>query len=274
MNLTTLNKKGITMTQLKLIGIIFMIFDHIHEFFNFAPTWFNCIGRLVAPMFLFSLAEGMYYTSNRKKYLSRLYIASILMAIGNTLVMKLFPSPTDSSMIIINNIFATLFLTGLYIVFVDKFKLGIKNKSFKIIVQSILLMLLPLLLSALSLMIMSNENIPLIVFQIIMIFIPNPMLVEGGIIFIIIGVMLYIFRNNRTKEVLIFIIISLASLFMGSGFNFHVTFVENYQWMMIFASIFMLLYSNKKGTGYKKFFYIFYPSHIYILYILSILLTK
>ena len=136
MNTTKINKTGISMTQLKLIGIILIVFDHIHEFFQFAPEWFSYLGRPVAPIFLFSLAEGMHYTSNRKKYLFRLYIGSVLMAIGNTLIVK------------------------------------------------------------------------------------------------------YI------------------------------------QWMMIFASIFMLLYNGEKGNGSRKIFYIFYPAHIYLLYTISVLFVK
>ncbi|MFJ7918839.1 TraX family protein [Lysinibacillus fusiformis] len=41
-----------------------------------------------------------------------------------------------------------------------------------------------------------------------------------------------------------------------------------YQWMMIAAVPLILQYNNKKWTGMKYFFYIFYPAHIIILYLL------
>lgn len=43
-------------------------------------------------------------------------------------------------------------------------------------------------------------------------------------------------------------------------------FKYNYQWMMIFALLFMLLYNGKKGSGFKNLFYTYYPLHIVILY--------
>ena len=274
MNAIKINKTGINMTQLKLIGIILMVFDHMHQFFQFDPKWFSYLGRPVAPIFLFSLAEGMHYTSNRKKYLFKLYIGSVLMAIGNTLIVKYIPP--KENIVLINNIFATLFLSGLYIMLIDNLKESIKSKKIISILKYILLMLLPLIISGLLLMIMTSQsqNIPLIALNIIMIFLPNPISVEGGIVFVILGVMLYLLRDNKKFQVIIFSAVSLLSLILGSGFDLYAVFVKDYQWMMIFASIFMLLYNGEKGNGNKKFFYIFYPAHIYIFYIISVLFIK
>jgi hypothetical protein len=41
------------------------------------------------------------------------------------------------------------------------------------------------------------------------------------------------------------------------------------QWMMIFAAIPMMLYDGRRGKGSKYFFYIFYPAHIYVFYIIA-----
>jgi hypothetical protein len=41
---------------------------------------------------------------------------------------------------------------------------------------------------------------------------------------------------------------------------------------MGFAAVFVLLYNGKRGAGLKDFFYVFYPLHIYVLYILATLL--
>jgi len=54
--------------QLKVLGIITMVFDHLSEFFSFAgiPGWFNWIGRITAPIFLFESSEGFIHTRIEK----------------------------------------------------------------------------------------------------------------------------------------------------------------------------------------------------------------
>lgn len=42
-------------------------------------------------------------------------------------------------------------------------------------------------------------------------------------------------------------------------------FQQEYQWMMIFAAPFFLLYNGKRGKGSKWFFYMYYITHIVIL---------
>ncbi|RKW34014.1 MAG: hypothetical protein D8B43_00795 [Lachnoanaerobaculum sp.] len=72
----------------------------------------------------------------------------------------------------------------------------------------------------------------------------------------------YIFRKNRWIQIIVLVVISDV-IFICS---------HDIQWMMVFAAIPMLFYNGKKGKGMKNFFYIFYPVHIILLYILSTLI--
>ena len=92
--------------SLKIFALICMVIDHIGEFFPQSPMWFRLIGRVSAPLFFYCSAWGFYYTSNRKKYLIRLYLSGILMSIGNIAIS--FWSGKET--LISNNIFVTLFL--------------------------------------------------------------------------------------------------------------------------------------------------------------------
>ena len=70
--------------QLKYIALITMVFDHIHYFFDYTgkiPIWFAMIGRLAAPLFLFSVIEGFIHTRNRKQYFLKIYALAILMGL-------------------------------------------------------------------------------------------------------------------------------------------------------------------------------------------------
>ncbi|MEG1783071.1 MAG: TraX family protein, partial [Oscillospiraceae bacterium] len=55
----------------------------------------------------------------------------------------------------------------------------------------------------------------------------------------------------------------------GAGSILDYLLYSNYQWMQIGALPFMLAYNGKKGKGCKYLFYVFYPLHICILFILG-----
>ena len=67
-----MQEKGFTGFKLKLIGLMLMVFDHIHEFFNYSgsiPIAFKWVGRIVAPVFIFMTVEGYTHTRSKKKYM-------------------------------------------------------------------------------------------------------------------------------------------------------------------------------------------------------------
>lgn len=60
----------------------------------------------------------------------------------------------------------------------------------------------------------------------------------------------------------------------SSGDFLHSLLEINFQWMMIFALPFLLSYNGKRGKGFKKLFYIYYPAHVYLYYLISVFLFK
>lgn len=101
------------------------------------------------------------------------------------------------------------------------------------------------------------------VFAIVMLMITNLFTVEGGIFMVLLGLIFYIFRTNRKVQFLVLIILSFLAFYTNR---------TGVQWMMVFAIIPIYFYNGEKGRGDKNFFYIFYPVHIYILYIVASLL--
>lgn len=67
---------------MKIIGIIFMVIDHINIYLGnvlHLPLWVSLLGRFVAPLFIFFIIEGFYYTHSRQKYFLRLFVGGVLM---------------------------------------------------------------------------------------------------------------------------------------------------------------------------------------------------
>jgi len=266
-------EKGLDATQLKLIALVLMVLDHIYEFFSYSelvPIWFTWLGRLVFPIFMFTMAEGFYYTQDRKKYMLRLYMGTAFMGVINYLLYSTLTRPDN--MPIMNNIFSTFFMTVLYLYLIEEIK---ASRNFgKNIAQPIAVIILSLVATFIPIAInMVNNNInyyiPYGITVLLVSLFPSPMFVEGGPVLIVLGIIMYYTRGNRTKQITIYVILCLM-FYTGGGLNLENLLCNNYQWMMVFSAIFMLLYNGEKGRGYKYLFYIFYPTHIYILYVLSV----
>jgi len=258
------NKLSLNATIIKIIAVVLMFCDHIHEMFSSvgAPIFLTWLGRPVFAMFLFILAESFHYTQNRKKLLIRLLLASWVMIAGNFIIGTLiFP---NENIELINNAFSTFFMVGLYILFWDMFLNGIQTKSIRKIVCAILLSIIPII-SAIPMMLVINfDYLPSPWILRLLFFIPSILLIEGGFLMVIMGILFYIFRYKRWVQISILIIISIIVFIVNPNSQLLAG-----QWMMIFAIIPMFLYNGRKGFGLKNFFYIFYPVHIYILYIIA-----
>lgn len=76
--------KKLNSNHLKIIAIIAMTIDHIADLLypgmpnNIVSNILHIIGRLTAPIMFFFICEGFHYTKNLKKYLTRLFVFSII----------------------------------------------------------------------------------------------------------------------------------------------------------------------------------------------------
>lgn len=265
-NLNT--KKGLSSYQIKLIAMILMVFDHIYYYFSYTnsiPIQFKWLGRVVAPLFIFISQEGFYHTRDRVKMLSRLYISFVIMNLLNLYIPILIPR--SDNIAVMHSMFGTLFLLGIHIIIYDYISENYQNKNIKKVILGSILMLLPSLLSILIVYLM--PILPSKLFVFILTLIPLPLFVEGSIVFIILGLLFYTFRDQKTSLAIVYTMFCITFLPLRD-LSFE-TILQNYQWMMIFALPIILNYNGEKGKDSKFLFYIFYPLHIYVLYIISAL---
>ncbi|MEG1942513.1 MAG: TraX family protein, partial [Angelakisella sp.] len=67
-----------TSFTLKIIAIAAMLIDHIGYMFFPDMIIFRLIGRIAFPIFAFFVAEGIRFTHDRKKYLTRLLLLAVI----------------------------------------------------------------------------------------------------------------------------------------------------------------------------------------------------
>ncbi len=264
-------------TTLKLVALFSMLADHIASFIPGIPIWFHWVGRLSASLFLFCMVWGFYYTRDRKKYLIRMYCYSVSMAIinficNNVLINYLGKTPYSY---MLNNVFAELFCICVVIWLIEYIRSD-KKKGTKLMLGFLAIQIVT---TASCIYILNHEHLYSLE-QLISALTGNFIFNEGLLIGEIYGILLYFSRDSKKKLILVHIIgtIMLTTTnivwyyVMDPSLKFSIEywFVMNPQWMMIGALPLMLLYNGQKGRGLKHLFYLFYPIHIVVLFLISI----
>lgn len=77
---TLTRKKGLSLSgnQLKILGAVSMVVDHIGYLFFPGEDIFRVIGRLALPIFAYMIAEGCRYTKNKARYFGGIFLLAVL----------------------------------------------------------------------------------------------------------------------------------------------------------------------------------------------------
>lgn len=222
---------------LKIMAIIFMAMDHIYTYMNVAlnnqvPIWFGYLGKLAAPIFFYLIVEGFYHTRSKNKYMQRIFSMGILMIIVD-LLFKIH-----------NNIFLSLGFAIAMLSMIEQVKLSQKGSKKRII------------------------NIILAIsFGVLGLFTEASLYGVGMVL------IFYFLREKKVAMTLTYIVFSLAGIIGFIGPNFiEAAFLWDYQWMMVFAIIPILMYNGKLGISnkfIKWMFYWFYPIHLIIIVLIA-----
>lgn len=72
-----LRKEGISQEALKVLACVCMLMDHIGA--TLVPwTWLRVVGRIAFPIYCYLLVEGFRYTKNPYRYMGRMLLAAVL----------------------------------------------------------------------------------------------------------------------------------------------------------------------------------------------------
>lgn len=267
--------RGLSASGLKWIALGLMVLDHVHYFFAYTgqvPEWFSMAGRLSAPLFLFCLVEGFSHTRDRRKYFIKVYGIHLLMS-GLLFLMMCGILPIRPDGFYPMNGMMTAFAI-LMVVFQGMDWLAEKRWG-PGLAAVVLPLAWPVLAGTLMGMVPALQ-MPLSVlgYTLLPMWNSNP---DAGIGTILIGILLYGFRKNRRVQagvfagftVLYYFLYPLLVFSRLPDFHWTQMFTAYYEWYGALAAVLMLCYNGERGRGPKRFFYVFYPAHIYILYVLS-----
>lgn len=240
--------------SLKMIALILMVIDHIGYYFDGTPIWLRIVGRGSYPLFLFCMVWGYHYTSDRKKYLLRLYLMSIFMTFFIYSMDSYFKTKNGYGN---HNIFLSMFLVGVLISTIELFQKD-RKKGY---------LMLALIFFVQALYYIVQTTLPFarhVSGDFLTGIIPNLALNEYGFPVIVLGVLMYFLKEKKELFSVMYILFCINQFSMEKiegGFPV--------QCFMIIALPLMLWYNNQKGYGMKYFFYIFYPAHTFLLFYLS-----
>ncbi len=242
---------------LKLIAIITMLIDHVTSVFVPPDTWFyiagRLIGRLAFPIFAFLLVEGFFHTSNIKKYLTRLGIFALISEIPFDLAFynSMYGRAGGNIRIDLPN----MFKDGQVFDTVIRRFMGHQNIFFTLFLG----------LSAIWVMSMVERKYK-----------GNMLKVNLLNAAVTIGFCFAAALLNTDYEVIGILFIVAFYLFRGSKLLLFISMIilsgNIIQGVCALSIVPIAFYNGQKGKSIKYFFYAFYPVHLFLLYLLLLVI--
>lgn len=190
------------------------------------------MGRIAYPIFAFFVAEGIKYTKNRKKYILTLLCCGVITQIPYAYLFNWYNL----------NIIFTFLIAILTIYLIETTNKQHLFNIFYLVVLGVLLIL----------------SEPFGVF-------------DYGFFGILLILVFYFTKQKALKFVLAGIVLSLLSIKMAYLNNFVLT--SSKQFASLLSIIALVFYNNQKGKlNLKYLFYIFYPAHFFVLWLILLLI--
>jgi hypothetical protein len=234
---------GLTSNAIKLIAIVAMTIDHIAlilfpRYSLDVPVLFmHVIGRLTAPIMIFFVVEGYYHTHDIKKYLSRLFVFSIISHFAYAIAFNKYFIPFKETIFDQTSIIWALML-GLIALAIRK------SKESRIKIW--------------------QKNI--IVFIIVWLAFPADWSVPAALAILYMGIN---HGNFKKQMVSLVICIAVYSIVYAIFLNFAYGLLQMF---VTLAIPILYQYNGQRGKwkGMKWFFYIYYPLHLILLGLIRI----
>ena len=226
---------------LKIFACLTMFIDHISYAIPCDTTYLNYIGRFAFPIFAFQISEGYIHTKNIKDYFLRLVLFSIISQLPFMLFYTLIRENT-----FVLNVIITLLLGLLSIIIYDKY-----------------------------------NHVLGLCFAFILGIIATLIKCDYGFYGVIVVFIFYVFKKSKVQYTIGFELVTILNYSVsilkyykyGSDILYK-AFIWYYPYCIftMLAIVPILLYNRKKGPNSRYLFYLFYPLHLILIYLLSFLI--
>lgn len=233
--------------DLKVIASILMLVDHIGCILFPQYPILRIIGRLSFPIFSYMIAEGCYYTRNKSRYFFGIFSLAVVCQIAyyifeNSLYMGIL-------------ITFSLSIIMIYSLEYFKEKLFLPDSSLRQKITSFIIFL-----CVVAMVYILNIHI-------------NIDYGFWGCMTPVFASVFKITKKTTSGYLQKFDCQAVHILMMAIGLLLVSIDLGGYQFYSLFALVFILTYSGQRGKfNMKIFFYVFYPLHLIVLHIISILI--
>lgn len=235
-----------TGNQLKIIALIAMTIDHVGLILLPQVELLRIIGRLSFPIFAYMIAEGCFFTHDKRRYFGGMLVLGVLCQLAYFFAMGSLAQ----------SIVTTLAL-GMLTVFGMQYaaeQTGAKR-------------VLPLV-GALALDVAACEVLPFVLWR-------TDYSIDYGLVGVLLPALVYLPRvfcpdmddAQRRRVTLVPLAVGLAllswSMRLGLG---------SIQWFSLASVVLLAFYNGKRGKWRMKYlFYIYYPVHLVVIWSISLL---
>ena len=236
---------------LKLLGCLFMLIDHLGMILFPEVFILRAIGRLAYPIFAFMLAEGCFYTKNRVKHFFLIF--------GMALIIQVvyFFALDDYSLSIFMAFSISVLLIYLYDLIHNLTQEVVESEEKNTKKYLLWILAVFLFLSLITGTVILDVLTPYL----------SPSYGYQGVL---IPVVVYIVMKLTNRNTYISLLVMALAIVISALMR-----VEYYNFFSLIAIIFLFMYNGNRGKyNIKYFFYLFYPVHIAIIYLIYLFIKN
>lgn len=237
-----------TGNQLKILALITMTIDHIGVVLLPQYLVLRIIGRLTYPIFAYMIAEGCFYTHNKRRYLGGIFALGVVCQLGYLIAMG-----SLEQSILTTFVFAIITIYALQFADARRDVVGALAVLGALALDILVSLVLPVLLAG------------------------TDFSVDYGFAGILLPVFCYmprIFFKNALDKQRLRLMLACAVVGMALVCIQMSDWMGGIQWFSLLAIVPLACYNGKRGTWRLKYlFYIYYPAHLVAIWGIALLLN-